>query len=273
MIPLSRAALHDALRLNGASVERNIAAFEWGRATVGAPAAIETLLGGDGSTEPVPVPALVDRVTTGDDALRQTLAVRVGDLRGFGGERAAVRYIDVIERVHALEQERLPGSTAFTEAVARGLHKLTAYKDEYEVARLHVAGVRDLPRGTKVTFHLQPPLLRALGMRRKVSLGRWFLPVLRLLQLGRHLRGSAFDPFGHTHVRRVERQLPAEYLGLIDRALEILAPATIDTAIEIASLPDLVRGYEDIKLAGVDRFRNRAAELLPPRVQEEKGHR
>jgi indolepyruvate ferredoxin oxidoreductase len=103
-------------------------------------------------------------------------------------------------------------------------------------------------------------------MRRKVRLGRWFLPVLRLLQHGRHLRGSAFDPFGHTHVRRVERQLPGEYLDLIDRTLETLSPATIDTAIDIANLPDLVRGYEDIKLAGVDRFRNRAAELLAPRV-------
>jgi indolepyruvate ferredoxin oxidoreductase len=265
-IPLSRAALHDALRLNAASVERNIAAFEWGRAAVAAPAAVETLLRGDRTTEPVPVPALVDRVTTDDGELRDTLAVRVGDLRGFGGERAAERYIDVIARVHALEQERLPGSTAFSEAVARGLHKLTAYKDEYEVARLHVEGVRDLPRGTKVTFHLQPPLLRALGMRRKVGLGRWFLPVLRLLRHGRHLRGSAFDPFGHTHVRRVERQLPGEYLELVDRALETLSPATIDTALEIANLPDIVRGYEDIKLAGVDRFRERAAELLAPRV-------
>jgi indolepyruvate ferredoxin oxidoreductase len=266
-IPLSRDALHEALRLNGASVERNIAAFEWGRATVAAPAAIETLLHGDASAEPLRIPALVDRVTTEDGELRRLLAVRVEDLRGFGGGRAAERYIDVIVGVHAVEEARLPGSTAFTEAVARGLHKLTAYKDEYEVARLHVERVRDLPRGTKVSFHLQPPVLRALGMRRKITLGRWFLPALRLLRHGRRLRGTLLDPFGYAHVRRVERRLPGEYLALVERALETLSPATIGTAIEIAELPDLVRGYEDIKLAGVERFRRRAAELLPPRAR------
>ena len=214
------------------------------------------------SSTPVPIPALVDRVTTEDEELRRLLAVRVEDLVGWGGAGAAARYIDAIARVHAVEQARLPGSTAVTEAVARGLHKLTAYKDEYEVARLHVEGVRDLPRGTKVSFHLQPPVLRALGMRRKVRLGRWFLPVLRLLRHGRRLRGSLLDPFAHAHVRRVERRLPGEYLALVDRALESLSPATAGTAIEIAQLPELVRGYEDIKLAGVDRFRRRAAELL-----------
>ena len=211
-IPLSRDALHEALRQNGAGVEANIAAFEWGRASVAAPEAVEQLLHGPERVAPDQVPALVDRVTTEDGELRRLLAVRVADLTGWGGERAAARYIETIARVQASEQARLPGSTAVTEAVARGLHKLTAYKDEYEVARLHVEGARDLPRGTKVSFHLHPPLLRALGMRRKLKLGAWFLPVLRLLRHGRRLRGTALDPFGYAHVRRVERSLPGEYL-------------------------------------------------------------
>ena len=261
-IPLSRAALHEALRQNGAAVESNIAAFEWGRACVSAPEAVEQLLHGRDPVAPDRVPALVDRVTTEDGELRRLLAVRVADLGGWGGERAVASYIETIARVQASEQARLPGSTALTEAVARGLHKLTAYKDEYEVARLHVEGARSRPRGTKVTFHLHPPLLRALGMRRKLKLGAWFLLVLQVLRHGRRLRGTAFDLFGYTRVRRVERSLPGEYLLLVDRALECLSPDTLATAIEIAELPELVRGYEAIKLAGVERFRTRANELL-----------
>ena len=206
------------------------------------------------------MPALVDRVTTEDGELRRLLAVRVADLAGWGGERAAARYIETIARVHASEQARLPGSTVVTEAVARGLHKLTAYKDEYEVARLHVEGARDLP--ARHEGQLPPPPAGAACARhaaQAASSGRWFLPVLRLLRHGRRLRGTALDPFGYAHVRRVERSLPGEYLALVDRALERLSPDTLATAIEIAELPELVRGYEAIKLAGVERFRTRGS--------------
>ena len=86
--------------------------------------------------------------------------------------------------------------------------------------------------------------------------------MLRLLRHGRRLRGTPLDPFGYAHVRRVERSLPGEYLALVDRALERLSPDTLATAIEIAELPELVRGYEAIKLAGVERFRTRGSELL-----------
>jgi indolepyruvate ferredoxin oxidoreductase len=121
--------------------------------------------------------------------------------------------------------------------------------------------VRNLPRGSKVTFHLHPPLLRAIGLQRKLELGGWFLPVLRLLRHGRRLRATPLDPFRYSNVRRVERALPREYLALVDDALARLTPATRPIAREIAELPELVRGYEHIKLAGVDRFRSRAEEL------------
>ena len=104
-------------------------------------------------------------------------------------------------------------------------------------------------------------------MRRKLKLGAWFLPVLRLLRHGRRLRGTPLDPFGYAHVRRVERSLPGEYLTLVDRALERLSPETLATAIEIAELPELVRGYEAIKLAGVERFRTRGSQLLAELVE------
>jgi indolepyruvate ferredoxin oxidoreductase len=149
-----------------------------------------------------------------------------------------------------------------TEAFARGLHKLTAYKDEYEVARLHLIGLRDLPDGSKASIHLHPPLLRALGLKRKLRLGAWFVPCLRVLERGRSLRGTPFDPFGYAHVRRVERELPGQYTGFVDRALESLSVDTLAVALEVAELPDLIRGYEQIKLDGVERFRARAVELL-----------
>jgi len=259
-IPLTREALHEALRLNGAAVETNLAAFEWGRVAVADPAFIRTL---DAPVAtPRPVSPLVDSAAPEEGELRRVLAVRVEDLLGWGGKPAAEQYVREVARIRAAEAKRLPGSTALAEAAARGLHKLIAYKDEYEVARLHIKGLRELPVGSEVSFHLHPPLLRALGLKRKLRLGRWFAPCLSLLQHGRRLRGTPLDPFGYAHIRRVERALPREYIGLVDRALDHLSPATLPVALEIAQLPDLVRGYEQIKLDGVDRLHTRAAELL-----------
>jgi indolepyruvate ferredoxin oxidoreductase len=262
-LPVSIEALREAFRLNGVSVERNLAALEWGRAWVADPGLVEAASNVRGVTAQLTprARALVDAVAPASGELRRLLEIRVPDLVGWGGERAAKGYTEAIARVRAVEGERIAGSTALTEEVARGLHKLTAYKDEYEVARLHIEGLSALPPGARYRFHLHPPILRALGMRRKIALGRWFVPVLRLLRHGRRLRGTMLDPFGRTRVRRAERALPGEYLALVDLALTRLSPETLDDALEIAALPELVRGYEEIKLAGVERFRTRGAEL------------
>jgi len=263
-LPLSRAAIEQAFRLNAVNVEGNLAAFAWGRAAVAAPAALTEALANEPVIAELSAQAarLVERAV-GDERgeLRRLLELRVSDLFGWGGERAAAEYAESISRVRAIEAERIPGSTAVTEAVARGLHKLTAYKDEYEVARLHLNWVATLPAGSRPLIHLHPPMLRALGVERKLRFGRWFFPVLRLLRSGRRLRGTPFDPFGRTPVRRVERALPGEYMALVDAALARLSPATLELALEVASLPEFVRGYEEIKLAGVERFRARGAEL------------
>jgi indolepyruvate ferredoxin oxidoreductase len=263
LLPVSLNALQDAFRLNGVAVERNLAALEWGRAWVAVPAVVLDAMA-DKPAEPQldrRANELIDGVTREAGALRRALEVRLEDLIGWGGRRAAARYVEAVARVHDVESERVPGSTRLSEAVARGLHKLMAYKDEYEVARLHLAALEDLPSGTKVAFHLHPPILRALGMKEKRKFGRGFVPALRVLRRGRALRGTALDPFGHTRVRRLERALPDEYLALIELALENLRPDTIELAVEMAELPQLVRGYEEIKLAGVKRFRARAEEL------------
>ena len=127
-----------------------------------------------------------------------------------------------------------------------------AYKDEYEVARLHLASI---PSEGRFWFHLHPPLLRALGLKRKLKLGRWFVPAFRMLRSMRRLRGTALDPFGHAKVRRVERELIGEYRDLVARALPRLTPETAPLVLEICDLPDGIRGYEEIKLRSVKRYR------------------
>jgi len=142
------------------------------------------------------------------------------------------------------------------------------YKDEYEVARLLTdpqaeAMVRaEFGESARVSYRLHPPVLRALGMERKLKLGPWSRPGFRLLRAGKIVRGTKLDPFGHTRVRRVERELIEEYTGTVDDLLGQLSTETYQRAVEIARLPDLVRGYENIKLANVALYRARVQERL-----------
>ena len=155
-----------------------------------------------------------------------------------------------------------------SQAVARYLHKLMAYKDEYEVARLHLdAAMRAEVEAkwggpVKLSWHLHPPLLRALGLRRKIRLGAWFAPAFKALRAMKGLRGTRLDIFGYAEVRRVERQLCDEYRQLIETVLAKLGPANHDAAVAIAALPDEIRGYEQIKLDSIKRFRENAAQLI-----------
>ena len=142
-----------------------------------------------------------------------------------------------------------------------------AYKDEYEVARLHLLGSEQARLrqafGPDVKTHvlLHPPLLRSLGMNRKIALGAWFRPVLKSLAAGRRLRGSPLDPFGRSAVRKLERALITEYRTIMADALARLRPETKDAVLELAGLPGIVRGYEDVKLRNVERYRARVAEV------------
>ena len=239
-LPLPLWAIEEAIRLNGAAVDKNLAAFAWGRAAVVDPQAFA------GDEQPHA------------QGLDELLEIRVADLVEYQNEAYAEEYLEFVRGVSATEQERTPGLTAIAESVARHLYKLMAYKDEYEVARLHLAS---LPAEGKFWFHLHPPILRALGMKRKIKLGRWFVPAFRMLRAMRRLRGKAIDPFGHAKVRKVERDLIDEYRELVSRALEHLSPETEALVLEICDLPDGIRGYEDIKLRSVVRFRKNAERL------------
>jgi indolepyruvate ferredoxin oxidoreductase len=168
----------------------------------------------------------------------------------------------------AWRAERALGEdTRFSEAVARGLHKFTAYKDEYEVARLltdpafEARLAAEVPGGVKRRYRLHPPILKALGREEKIAFGPWMRPVLRGLAKGKVLRGTPLDPFGRMHLRRVERALRDGYRSLVLRLSAGLTAESYDTAVAAAEAADLVRGYEDVKLAGVERFRARLAEL------------
>jgi indolepyruvate ferredoxin oxidoreductase len=221
--------------------------------------------------------ALIGDLDRGE--LGRLLRIRVPDLVAYQSRRYARRYVDVVRRVAAAERKALgdgPGSTALAEAVARNLYKLMAYKDEYEVARLHldaaarahleaeVGGLLEADAAdVRVSYNLHPPLLRSLGLDHKVRLGPWFRPVLGGLARGKHLRGTPLDPFGYAEVRRVERQLVRDYRRTVQRAAERVTDrvswrADHEALVALAELPDIVRGYEGVKLANVERYRAEA---------------
>ena len=258
-LPVSAGSIERAIELNGVGVASNLQAFRRGRQAVADPEALRTALDGD-TVEAAP-PGYAD-------SIEQLIAERRVELVQYQNSDYAAVYETYVRRVQRAEREIDPASQALTEAVARHLYKLMAYKDEYEVARLALDPafesqlVRDFGQGAKRSIQLHPPVLRALGMQRKISLGRWADPVLKVLARLKGLRGSAFDPFGYAYVRRVERELIPEYRAMVDQTLARLSPQTLETAALIAGLPDLVRGYEDVKLANVAKYRAEAAAFM-----------
>jgi indolepyruvate ferredoxin oxidoreductase len=153
-----------------------------------------------------------------------------------------------------------------------------AYKDEYEVARLHLDPVErarveaEFGKGARVAFNLHPPALRAMGLSRKLKLGAWFMPAFMVLRSMRRLRGTPLDPFGHAAVRKVERALVADYREEVRNAVTHLHPETYATVLAVCGLPEMIRGYEHVKLANVERYhsekhRLRDVLLEPPAAE------
>ena len=272
-LPISAASIERAIRLNGVSVEMNLLAFRWGRMAVvdakRVEAAVKRASGRvvEDRVLSAEARAIVDQTGMTGEA-RRLLEVRVPELIAYQSAAYARQYVDFVQRVASEEQRRTPGRTGVTEGVARYLFKLMAYKDEYEVARLHLdAAVEAELRarfGEPIRFfwHLHPPLLRALGLKKKLKLGAWFAPAFKALRGLRGLRGTPLDVFGYAEIRRLERTLVGEYRGLVETALAHLGPETHDRAVAIAELPDEIRGYEAIKMENVKRFRDKAARLI-----------
>ncbi|GAA4225228.1 indolepyruvate ferredoxin oxidoreductase family protein [Actinomadura meridiana] len=255
LLPMSADAIEEALALNGVQVETNVQAFRAGRRLVLEP---------DMDAEPAPP-------SDADDGLDRVLKTRLPALAAYQNNALARRYLDVVKRV--AEAERASGGGGGGErlavAVARNLYKLMAYKDEYEVARLHLDpefGRRveeQFGRAATVRYMLHPPLLRAVGLDRKIALGRTARPAFHVLRAMRRLRGTPLDPFGATAQRRAERRLVADYLKIVDELVAGLGNGDrLDLAVQIAELPDMVRGYEDIKTTNIARYEERLRELL-----------
>ena len=264
-LPQSAAAIESAIELNGVAVANNIAAFRWGRAAIGDPAAFAAATGATATpARPTLPPDLDLGVLTGET--RRLTGLRAAQLIGFQSARTARRYVADVLAVWRAERA-VGGDTAFSEAAARGLYKLTAYKDEYEVARLLTAPEfeahlrAEVPGGVKRRYRLHPPVLKAMGRQRKIAFGPWMRPVLRLLATGRVLRGTPLDPFGYLAIRRTERELRDTYRALVLRLADELTGESYATAVAAAEAADLIRGYEDVKLANVGRYQARLAEL------------
>ena len=271
-VPVSPRAIETAIRLNGVAVEMNLEAFRLGRLAVAHPARVAAVLdrpAGQAAPEATldgEARALVEG-SGAQGELRRLIELRIPELVAYQDIRYARQYAEFVTGVARAEAERVPGETRLAEAVARHLFKLMAYKDEYEVARLHLrAGLAaslaaEWGGPVRLRYHLHPPFLHAWGVRRKLRMGRWVEVLFRLLASARGLRGTAFDPFGRAQVRRIERALIGEYRAMVERTLADLSPETHARAIRVARLPDLIRGYEEIKLRGVDRFRAEARAL------------
>jgi indolepyruvate ferredoxin oxidoreductase len=259
LVPLGEAALHRAIELNGVAVQANKTAFALGRLAVAAPDALLRLAGADQPAEADMLDALIER--------------RVGFLTDYQDAAYAARYRALVERVRAAETA-LGGDAArtlaLTEAVARQYARLLAVKDEYEVARLYTEGrfmhelAETFERWDRIVFHMAPPLLArrgADGRPRKMRLGPWLMPLMRGLAAMRRLRGTTLDPFGRTAERRLERQLASDYEAMIDELLPALGAAHHALAIELARVPERIRGFGHVKVANVATARARWREL------------
>jgi indolepyruvate ferredoxin oxidoreductase len=252
-LPVSPASIERAIELNGVAVEQNLAAFRFGRNWVLDPAAVEAHAQIQ-APRVEPLDQLVDRLAA--------------DLTDYQDAAYADRFRERVAAVRRAEQAVDADSEQLTAAVARNLHKLMAYKDEYEVARLALldeSQARYRAVGgpdTKVTYHLHPPALRSVGLDRKLKFGRTGEPSFRALRAMKKVRGTKLDPFGRAEVRRVERAMIPEYEQAVDAVLAGLTAERLDEAVAIASLPDQVRGYEDIKLRRAETYRRELANRL-----------
>ena len=261
-IPLSRAAIERAIEINGVAVKANLSAFDWGRRTAADREAVERRA----------VPGIAVAPPRERETLESLIERRWAFLVEYQDAAYAARYRTFVERVREAERSRAKGMRGFAEAVARGYFKLLAYKDEYEVARLHASP--EFRRRLEATFegdftlefHLAPPLFArrdpATGEPRKSRYGPWMMRAFAVLARFKGLRGTMFDPFGYTEERRTERRLIERYEEVVSSLLGDLDHANHAVAIEIASLPERIRGFGHVKARSIEEAEGREAELL-----------
>ncbi|VTU19001.1 indolepyruvate ferredoxin oxidoreductase [Variovorax sp. PBL-H6] len=284
-LPIRAEWIEAAIALNGTQVNANTTAFRAGRLWVHAPERIQALgtlrlqpladrterlhaLRSEGRLgELVAFEARLAKLPT---QLRDRVLLRSVDLADYQNMAYAVRYLErvtsFVEAEAAARGER--HAYEVTAAVADGLHKMMAYKDEYEVARLLTSSgfekrVADMFSGTvRLKYNLQPPLARTLGLKGKVRVGGWMYPMLKVLAALKVLRGTALDPFGALQSRREERALLAWYESVLAQGLELLDGRNAAGVAELMRLPQAIRGYESVKSAAATEAKAEAQRLL-----------
>ena len=260
LLPVSVQAIERALEINGMGIESNKAAFLWGRHTVLEPGLVAQRAGLTNS---------VEQLATGLD---DVISYREQFLVEYQNSKYSARYRAVVERVRQAEQRVQPGSNELASAVARSYFKLLAYKDEYEVARLHVKTSflsdtsAEFLGKARLKFYLSPPLFARpdpiTGRPRKYEFGAWVVPVFRVLAELKVLRGTPLDLFGYTTERRSDLRLICEYEDLIERFVDELDSTRMELAIALAQLPQSVRGYGPVKSASIQSVDMLKKELL-----------
>lgn len=261
LVPASMEALLKAIELNGVDVDRNAKAFHYGRLAAADPGFVAGLVtepaAGTGADEPL------------DDAIERRRAFLVD----YQDEALARRYLELVNRVREAEAGLGRGDDRpLTDAAMRAWFKTLAYKDEYEVARLHTdTGFletirRDFGAQSKLRFHLAPPVLNAgldaRGRPRKREFGAWIIPVFKVLARMRRLRGTRLDPFSYSAERRMERALIGEFERTVDRVLERLDKDNVAEAAGIVGEYLEIRGYGPVKEEAVASVRQRVEDRL-----------
>jgi indolepyruvate ferredoxin oxidoreductase len=263
LLPVSEASILRSIELNGATVESNKKSFHWGRL-----AAVDRARVTAAATPQQAAPAS-QRIS---ESLDEMIARRVTFLTAYQDAAYARRYSDLVALVRQTETARMPGSTALTEAVARYWFKLLAVKDEYEVARLYTDGefrkrlAAQFEGDTTLKFHLAPPLWvkpdPVTGQVAKREYGPWMMKAFGLLAGMKRFRGTAFDVFAHSTERKLERQRIKDYAVLMDEVLAKLAPHNHALAVELASIPEEIRGFGHVKERHVKLAKAKEAEVL-----------
>ncbi len=257
-VPLSRESLMRAMELNEVAVANNQMAFEWGRHAAAHPDKVMAVL------QPAQVIEFKKR-----ESLDDLIAKRVSWLTDYQNAAYAGRYSAFVERVRQAEAPL--GKTVLTEAVAKSLFKLMAYKDEYEVARLHTQTgfieriAQQFEGDFKVHYHLAPPLLAKRndkGQLVKQKFGPGMLIGFKLLAGFKGLRGTALDVFGYTEERRTERALIGEYMDIVEGLLTSLNADKHAKAIEIARVPESIKGFGHVKERNLQAARLQWKQLL-----------
>ena len=259
LIPVSAASLVKAIEAIGVAVAANVASFNWGRRAAHDLPRVESIAF-PAKTIQIQMPQSLDAMVKKRSAI----------LTDYQNAAYAARYSTLVEQVKTAEQA-LGHSEQLSKAVAQNAFKLMAYKDEYEVARLYTNGEFEAALRTQfegdvtLKFHLAPPLFSrkdANGHLRKSTYGAWMMPVFKQLAKFKFLRGSAMDIFGHSTERRAERQLRDDYLNNLSQSLPHLNAENHTTLLELARLPEQLRGYGHIKEAGIEHYQQRCDKLM-----------